>query len=589
MNFFICKLKKTCKFVTRKTNKLKLKTNKVQIKKILHQVASERKSLLPMMVFFSITNAIWSSSILFLITHKISGKKLPFLDDYDWLIFLSTAIFSYLITYYFKRYILKLTLEYVNQITLQIIDKLRKSNYEIFLKFSEAKARTLINDVAVLKNLPFTLTLFVSSAITVVAALGYLFWLYPKGTVIILVLVFSLFFVFSLREKMVEKDMNAGRDLEDDFMEIYNDLLQGFNKIKMSTKRNDTLNFEYIVKNRNKSFLLNYKSVLASFVNDLLGTYSFYLLIAVILYVLPKFFSVQQSEIPGFITALMFLIAPIGAIMGQMKTITESKIAFKKIEEFDEFFLQNSIETKFKEYDSNTEEFSCFDELNFQSVSFNHTNENGEITFQLKTIDLKIGKGEVIFISGGNGSGKSTFINILAGLYIQKSGEIYFNEELITNKNRQTYRNKISFIFSEDYHFSRNYNAFDLKNTNPKLMFLLKEMKLDKVMNFDNNNELVIHKLSSGQQKRLALIFSILEDKEIFIFDEWAAEQDPEFRRYFYTSIIPSLKNKGKTIIAITHDDAYFKYCDRLLKFDYGQIVSEEKLQPTTSFELLEI
>jgi putative ATP-binding cassette transporter len=75
-----------------------------------------------------------------------------------------------------------------------------------------------------------------------------------------------------------------------------------------------------------------------------------------------------------------------------------------------------------------------------------------------------------------------------------------------------------------------------------------------------------------GQRKRLALISAILEDKEIYVLDEWAADQDPHFRHVFYTQIIPWLKSKGKTIVAVTHDDKYFDCADHQLKFDLGNM-----------------
>ena len=135
----------------------------------------------------------------------------------------------------------------------------------------------------------------------------------------------------------------------------------------------------------------------------------------------------------------------------------------------------------------------------------------------------------------------------------------------------------ISCVFSESYLFTENYDNFDLSTSNSKLTNLLEKMALDKVIKLNQESNKVYQRLSSGQQKRLALIYAVLEDKDIFIFDEWAAEQDPDFRKYFYEVIIPDLKSKGKTIIAITHDDAYFKFCDRLIKFNYGKM-TENKL-----------
>jgi putative pyoverdin transport system ATP-binding/permease protein len=85
--------------------------------------------------------------------------------------------------------------------------------------------------------------------------------------------------------------------------------------------------------------------------------------------------------------------------------------------------------------------------------------------------------------------------------------------------------------------------------------------------------------LSTGQRKRLAFIAAILEDKPILILDEFAADQDPVFRKYFYEDILKELKLMGKTVIAVTHDDHYFHIPDRLLKMDSGNLLkfSSEK------------
>lgn len=79
--------------------------------------------------------------------------------------------------------------------------------------------------------------------------------------------------------------------------------------------------------------------------------------------------------------------------------------------------------------------------------------------------------------------------------------------------------------------------------------------------------------LSTGQKKRLALIIATLDDKPVCVFDEWAADQDPVFRKYFYDSILPDLKKRGKAVVAVTHDDHYFDRADRIYEMDYGRFV----------------
>jgi putative ATP-binding cassette transporter len=81
--------------------------------------------------------------------------------------------------------------------------------------------------------------------------------------------------------------------------------------------------------------------------------------------------------------------------------------------------------------------------------------------------------------------------------------------------------------------------------------------------------------LSTGQRKRLALVVAYLEDRPFYLFDEWAADQDPSFKAVFYEQLLPELRARGKAVIVITHDDRYFDLADRLLKLDNGQIVSD--------------
>ncbi len=77
--------------------------------------------------------------------------------------------------------------------------------------------------------------------------------------------------------------------------------------------------------------------------------------------------------------------------------------------------------------------------------------------------------------------------------------------------------------------------------------------------------------LSTGQRKRLALVVACLEDKPVYVFDEVAADQDVHFRGYFYETLLPELKNRGRTVVVVTHDDRYFHVADRVLGMDYGK------------------
>jgi len=213
--------------------------------------------------------------------------------------------------------------------------------------------------------------------------------------------------------------------------------------------------------------------------------------------------------------------------------------------------------------------------LKFEDIHFDYESESGDKSFALGPVNLEIEKGETIFIIGGNGSGKSTFINVFCGLYTPSKGQVIINGDSSIDA-KAAIHSLTSAIFTDNHIFSQNYNDFVLEN-NPEYHELLKAMKLDDVL-VDDKAEPGKRGYSKGQSKRMSMIFALLQHKPVLVLDEWAADQDPQFRKYFYEVLLPKLKSEGKTIIAVTHDDAYFKHADRVIKFDYGKIVKDVKV-----------
>jgi putative ATP-binding cassette transporter len=128
-----------------------------------------------------------------------------------------------------------------------------------------------------------------------------------------------------------------------------------------------------------------------------------------------------------------------------------------------------------------------------------------------------------------------------------------------------------SAIFSDFHLFEKLHglSAVDPERVNA----LLRLMEISDKTAFSEGHFTNTH-LSTGQRKRLALVVSYLEDKPIYVFDEVAADQDPQFRRYFYETLLPELKSAGKTVVVVSHDDRYFQAGDRVLQMDYGKLVA---------------
>ena len=190
--------------------------------------------------------------------------------------------------------------------------------------------------------------------------------------------------------------------------------------------------------------------------------------------------------------------------------------------------------------------------------------------FTVGPLDLRLQSGELVFIAGGNGSGKTTLLKLLTGLYAPAAGEIRWNGAPVTNQLREAYRQNFSVVFAEPFVFGQLL-GFEQTALDERARAYLEQLQLLGKVGV-RNGRLSTTELSTGQRKRLALLTAYLEDRPVYVFDEWAASQDPEFREIFYLQLLPELKARGKLVIAITHDDQYFSVADRLLKLDYGSL-----------------
>jgi putative ATP-binding cassette transporter len=221
-----------------------------------------------------------------------------------------------------------------------------------------------------------------------------------------------------------------------------------------------------------------------------------------------------------------------------------------------------------------------WDAIRVRNLCYQHRSSNDEPSFQLGPIDLEIRKGEVTFIVGGNGSGKSTFCKLLTLHYAAGSGDIHFGSHRLSTENLASYRQQICAIYSDYYLFDRLL-CDEQPQERERIAQYLTLLRLQDKLSIEGR-KFSTTSLSDGQRKRLALLAALLEDKALYVFDEWAADQDPAFKEIFYRHIVHELKARDKAVVVISHDDRYFNEADRLVFMEQGKVLQVRDRQPGT-------
>jgi putative ATP-binding cassette transporter len=210
-------------------------------------------------------------------------------------------------------------------------------------------------------------------------------------------------------------------------------------------------------------------------------------------------------------------------------------------------------------------------------VTHSYRDQRDDNYFTLGPLQLAFAPGELVFLVGGNGSGKSTLAKIITGLYPPETGQIRLDGELIADRNRDSYRQLFSTVFSDAFVFD-SLLGLEQANLDAQAGDYLVHLHLDHKVKI-RDGVLSTTALSQGQRKRLALLAAYMEDRPFYLFDEWASDQDPQFKEIFYTQLLPELKDRGKAVLVITHDEKYFAVADRMIKLDYGRVVYDKGIR----------
>jgi putative ATP-binding cassette transporter len=551
---------------------------------LFYLLKKEVKQPVKLLIVFLVISGISNALLVGLINSAAENASNSESNDEILLLF-ACGVLVYILT---KRYVLHKTFVIVesvmHRLRNRIVEKIRFAELDIVEGLGTAVVYTrLTQDVTNVSNFSIVVVSSLQSAIMMFFTVIYIgmlsFWSF-----ILVLATFGLGAIYYLRHsKLFESMWLKVTSKETMFVEKMGHLLNGFKEIKINRSKNESVfnNYKVVTKSLKK---LRIKTSLSYIILMIFTSALFYILIGGILFVLPHFDQTHSEDVVKVTTAILFVMGSFEGLIASVRGLDNANSAVRNIigleEKLKNELGKNGINIKNLDNKSSFALLPYFDNLLIPenlSYSYPVTKERTK-TFTVKPVEnIIFKKGELVFITGGNGSGKSTFLKLLTGLYLPQTGNILVDVDIeenqetpIESENYQQYRNLFSAIFTDFHLFDKLYGV---DNVNPETVNkLLQRMELpEEKIAYENEAYTNLH-LSTGQKKRVALTTAIMEDKPIYIFDEVAADLDPEFRDIYYYKLLRELKERNKTVIVVSHDRHYWNVPDRILEMDNGSI-----------------
>lgn len=428
----------------------------------------------------------------------------------------------------------------------------------------------LTEDVLTLTEAMLAIPTFAVNVAILVGGAIYLGYLSPMVLAVMAVFIFFGAVAYRVLIRSGFRHLYEARDEQDRLFKYFRALTEGIKELKLHRERRGVF-FADNIHSCTESYKRHAVAAEMRFIfahnwSHLL----FFTLVGLILFLLPNVRNVSPQALTGYVVATLYLMGPLSGVLSSLSLFGRASAALRKIDQLGITLAQRAGDNCPITMPATAPKF---ERLELVRVTHSYHREREDDHFSLGPINLTFQPGEIVFLVGGNGSGKSTLAKVITGLYPPEEGTIRLNGRPVTEQNRDDYRQCFSAVFADFYLFD-NLLGQPGRDLDVQAREYLRQLHLDhKVKVVDG--VLSTTQLSSGQRKRLALLNAYLEDRPFYLFDEWASDQDPLFKELFYTQLMPELKARNKTVLAITHDDKYFHLADRIIKLDYGQIVTD--------------
>ncbi|EPJ97840.1 MULTISPECIES: cyclic peptide export ABC transporter [Pseudomonas] len=478
------------------------------------------------------------------------------------LLFISGVTSQWLLVQIGHRLVYQLRLRLVGKVLGTALERIERLGSP---RIYNALTKDVTTVATAFKQLPISLY----NGLLLLAGLAYMAWLSMAFFFLTLGVIALGVGLDVLLGRKVKILMQAVRQQDDQLTEQFEAAIQGRCELGLSRERRHLLYERKLEPIARASLDASVRADTLWAVNLNWTTLLVFVLIGTLFFLGQGLGLLSQQVVVGYVLAIMFLRTPISMILDAIPAVIRGHVALQAI---DALALGETVQFK-----TPAQAAQPFGELRLSNVHYRYPGQSDEFAFELGPIDLSIRRGELIFIVGGNGSGKSTLAKLLTGLYVPTSGQVSLNGVVLDTGTSEWHREHFAAIFADFYLFADVLGeAGNHEGLEARVDHYLDRLGLAHKVEFAAGR-LSTTALSQGQRKRLALLLLMMEGREVFLLDEWAADQDPVFRHVFYNELLPELKAAGKTVIAITHDDRYFDVADRVYRLDYGHLVDYDR------------
>ena len=457
----------------------------------------------------------------------------------------------------------------VERVRLRLIDKLRRTPLRLVEQAGGLTGfSALTQDTQIIAQAGSTVVTTLQSAVTLIFSILYLAWLSPIACLTVVLIGGGFIAVRVMRDPVISRVMDQAHRHEIAFQRTLDDVVHGFKELRLSRRERQAVHAR-LVEVAEQSRIHKLQANVHTIFDHLFGGAALFVLLMAVVFLLPIVLPQSGQTIHQVITTILFILGPLGAIILGLSGMTTLEAGIAHLYKL-EARLDEALEPHHRQPVARLQQFA---EIKLEAVRMRYLDTDGKTLFTSGPHDLSLRAGETVFIVGGNGTGKSTLLKLLTGLYPAEEGSVLLDGQPIVPRTLEAYRSLFATVFTDFHLFPRLYGLPEGVDDTAVNAWIERLGLTSKTHCKDG--QLTHTDLSTGQRKRLALLIAVLEARPVCLFDELAADQDTAFRRHFYEVLLPELKAQGRTLIIVSHDDAYFHCADRLLRLDAGQVITD--------------